>query len=722
MSIEQFASDVQAKYGSGLATEHTYRTELETLMTATGGETTQAINEPKRSGSNAPDFYISRGVITVGFIEAKDIDKNLNVIEKDEQLTRYRSAYTNLILTNHLEFRWYLDGEMVDSVTIGTLKGKNINFNAEAYPKLESLLRRYHETVAPTIYKPEDLAERMAKLARELARLIEEALENPIKGSDLPAKKEAVEQVLIPNMTNRQFADMFAQTIAYGLFAARASSTGKPENFTLETAFFELPKTNPFLKKLFQNLATELDKRVKHMASLIAELLAHAKGLDEVIANFGHSTKRQDPVIHFYETFLSAYDPSQREKRGVYYTPEPVVSYIVRSVDHILKTTFGRTLGLADDKTLILDPATGTGTFLYQVIQHIHDSMAGNMGMWKSYVQKNLLPRIFGFELLMAPYTIAHMKLSLLLKELGYDFTQNDRLGVYLTNTLEENVQQPSLQFAEYISDEANSATRIKRDEPIMVVLGNPPYSVSSTNNSPYIEGLMNSYKKAVRGERNIQPLSDDYIKFIRFAHERISMTGHGILSFITSHVYLFGLIHRGMREELIKFFDEIYVLNLHGNSIIKETTPDGNNDQNVFDIRQGVSIVIFVKKENSDESNAKVFYSDLWGKRKEKYLSLSQSFIQDTNWQELKPVTPYYFFIPKEFSLKPEYDTYTHLKDIFEFEGGAIKTRRDYLLVEFDKQTLKNRIEDILKISDLETLKREYKIQNTKYKILGYR
>ncbi|MDQ7027278.1 MAG: N-6 DNA methylase, partial [Anaerolineae bacterium] len=513
-AINDYSKDIEAKFKSNKATEHTYRRDLEVLLETIGGNNVQVINEPKRNGSNAPDYYISRDVLTIGFVEAKDIDKNLSLVENSEQLHRYRQAYNNLLLTNYLDFRWYVEGEFFEQVTIGTLDKGKIRFDSDKFDALAGMLRRYYATEVPEIISPEDLARRMAKMTRELAQLIVEALDNtdnPPK--DLISKKEAVARVLLPNLDNRQFSDMYAQTIAYGLFAARARYTGKPEKFTLETAFFQLPKTNPFLGKLFQNIAAELDTRVKFMADVIAQLLAYAKGLDDVIANFGHSTRQADPVIHFYETFLNAYDATQRERRGVYYTPEPVVSYIVRSVDHILRETFGRNEGLADKETLILDPATGTGTFLYKVIQEIHDSMAGNRGMWQSYVQKNLLKRLFGFELLMAPYTVAHMKLNLLLGELGYNFESDDRLGIYLTNTLEENVQQATLPFAEYLTDEANAATEIKKKKEIMVVLGNPPYSGHSANRSrdeqgkfTWIGRLLDDYYKVdgePLGERN---------------------------------------------------------------------------------------------------------------------------------------------------------------------------------------------------------------------------
>ncbi len=416
---------------------------------------------------------------------------------------------------------------------------------------------------------------------------------------------------------------------------------------------------NPFLRKLFQHIAGyELDDRIAWLVDDLAQVLAQAD-MEAVLKDFGKRTGKEDPVVHFYETFLTAYDRKVREMRGVYYTPEPVVSYIVRSIDHILKTRFGKPQGLADDETLILDPAVGTATFLYMVINEIHNTNISQeqQGRWNNYVAEKLLPRIFGFELLMAPYAVAHLKLGLLLQETGYEFKSDQRLVIYLTNTLDEAIKHSETLFAEWISEEANAAAEIKKDRPIMVVLGNPPYSVSSTNKGEYIERLMERYKAAVRNERNIQPLSDDYIKFLRFAHDRIERTGYGIVGMITNHTYLSGIVHRGMREELVKSFSEIYILNLHGSALLGEKAPDGGKDENVFDIRQGVAIALFVRKPGVS-SSAQVQYADVWGSREEKYLNLLDNDISSTEWQCLYPAKPFFFFVPKNLDLQSSMKT----------------------------------------------------------------
>ena len=426
----------------------------------------------------------------------------------------------------------------------------------------------------------------------------------------------------------------------------------------------------------------------------LAYLLARAD-MAEILRDFGKRTRQEDPVVHFYETFLAAYDPRERIRRGVYYTPESVVSYIVHSLDHIVKTRFNRPLGLADTNTLILDPAAGTATFLYFVIQQIHETLTGmgQAGGWSDYVENHLLPRVFGFELLMAPYAVAHMKLGILLQETGYNFAGDQRLGIYLTNTLEEAITQAeTMGFARFITEEANAAAEVKRDRPIMVVLGNPPYSVSSANKGEHIERLMERYKAAVRSEQNIQPLSDDYIKFIRFAHDHIERTGYGVIGMITNHTYLSGLIHRGMREELMKTFDEIYVLNLHGNALVGETTPDGGLDENVFDIRQGVAISLLVKKREG-EGLAQVKYADLWGRQEGKYRYLWENDVSTTEWQALEPVSPYFFFVPKDFDLLSEYEQGWNVADILPVHSTGIKTHRDHFVIDFDPERLQARI-----------------------------
>jgi predicted helicase len=468
----------------------------------------------------------------------------------------------------------------------------------------------------------------------------------------------------------------------------------------------------------------------------LVQVLNHAD-MHEILADFGRRTRQDDPTVHFYETFLAAYDPRLRERRGVYYTPNPVVSYIVRSVDALLKSEFNLPGGLADTtkvdddrhKVLILDPACGTATFLYHVIALIREEfmLGGNAGMWSSYVRDHLLPRIFGFELLMAPYAVAHFKLALQLAghdlpeaqqdAWAYDFGSEERLQIYLTNALEKAIEEPPRLIGptRIVTREAQAANQVKQDMPIMVVIGNPPYSVSSSNQGEHIEELMDSYKEAVRDEQNIQPLSDDYIKFIRFAHDRVERTGYGVIGMITNHTYLSGLIHRGMREELLKTFDQIYVLNLHGNAVVKETAPDGSKDENVFDIRQGVAIV-FLVKSGSGQDKAKVAYADLWGRRKSKYSFLNDVDIFSTKWESITPDPPYFFFVPKNFSRLEEYERGKRVDHIFAVSSTGVKTHRDHFVVDFDQEVLKERI-SVLRRDNLsdESIRERFGLNDTR-------
>ena len=721
--FRQYVQELRKRLSTGDATERTYYPALQALLESVE-DGIIAVNEPKRVACGAPDFIILKGQTPVGYVEAKDVGANLDEIEKSEQLDRYLEALNNLILTNYLEFRWYVEGKHRETAQLATVtRDGKIKSSREGVQAVADLFQRFFAQEVPTVGRPKELAERMAALAGMIRELIIETFEQEADG-ELHGQYEAFRRILIPDLSPHQFADMYAQTIAYGLFAARVRAPiGQP--FTRQAAGWNLPPTNPFLRNLFNDIAGPgLDERVAWAVDDLAYLLDRAD-MAEVLRDFGKAAVQEDPVVHFYETFLGAYDPGMRQRRGVYYTPEPMVSYIVHSIDYLLRTHFDRPWGLADTATdpekmvYVLDLAVGTATFLYFVVRQIHETVTQRMGQaggWDNYVAKHLLPRLFGFELLMAPYAVAHLKLGMLLQETGYRFASGQRLGIYLTNTLEQTVRRSEALFAQYIADEADAAAHVKRDVSIMVVLGNPPYSVSSANKGEWIDGLMATYKAAVRDEQNIQPLSDDYIKFIRFAHDRVERTGHGIIGIITNHSHLSGLIHRGMREELMKSFTEIYVLNLHGSAMLGETAPDGSKDENVFDIRQGVAISLFVKKQEG-EGLAQVKYADLWGLRDGKYRYLLESDASTTDWQELEPVPPYFFFVPKDFDLLSEYDRGWSVPDIFPVNSGGIKTHRDHFVIDFEEKRLRSRIsafrDDIL--SDDEVRQR-FKLKDTQY------
>jgi len=714
-AFSEYIASLKRELGGGAATESSYRPALKTLLEALG-ESVSATNEPKRTLCGAPDFKITRKTVPLGYLETKDIGTNLDEIEKGigphgGQFVRYRDGLPNWVLTDYLDFRWFVKGKKRLSTRIAELDSKgNIKIIGGGEQKLVQLLNTFYREPALTVATARDLATSMAHMTRIVRDLIIDSLKEeteeterllirektsryggmpPSHGPWLHNWLNAFRETLIPDLNEVQFADMFAQTLAYGLFAARVHSPAG-QAFSREMAAYSLPKTNPFLRKLFAEIAgVDMPDTIAWAVDDIVELLKHAD-MVEILKDFGKGKGKEDPVVHFYETFLAAYDPKMRELRGVYYTPEPVVSYIVRSIDHLLKTRFNRPKGLADENTLIFDPATGTATFLYFVIDLIHQSFAKQKGAWDDYVSQHLLNRIFGFELLMAPYAVAHLKLGMQLEQTGYKFGSDQRLGIYLTNTLEEVAKKSEQLFASWVAEEANAAAKIKRDLPIMVILGNPPYSnFGRMNRGKWILSLLDDYKHGLH-EKKLN-IDDDFIKFIRFAQWRIEKTGYGIIGLITNNVYLDGITHRRMRECLMNAFNEIYLLNLHGNLRKKELAPDGTKDENIFDIQQGVTISLFLK--NANKLGSRVFYADLWGQHEDKYAALWKHDARDTRWTELKPAAPYFFFVPKKLTGDETYESGWGINEVFSVWQNALKTDRDELFFDFGREELEKRM-----------------------------
>lgn len=713
-AVAAYLHAVETELQRGSDTEHTYRPFLKTLFEACAPGV-DAINEPRRIACGAPDLLLETNDTPLGYIEAKIVGTDLARIVNDsehptprtnegKQLARYRTALTNLLFTDGLAWYWFVEGTShLDSpVQLGHWNGSRLVADPNAVQAFADLYSRFLTFPVPSVTSPHDLARRMAQLARLLDAATRAALADTQTISDVHDHRDAMCANLLPGLSDEAFADLYAQTITYGLFAARTIDPDGP--FTLPQATYLLPSTIPFLKKLFSEIAgPNLDDALRWVVDDLVRLLA-ATNVQDVMAHFGSATMQHDPIIHFYETFLAAYDPSLRESRGVYYTPAPVVDYLVRSVNHLLKTNFHYASGLADERVFILDPATGTGTFLSRIVRNIHQTITRTMaGVWESYVDEKLLPRLFGFELLMAPYIIAHLNLTVVLRDLGAPMKNRQRASLYLTNALADAPPAAALPgFGRFIVREAHDAADVKHEKPVMVVIGNPPYAVSSVNRSDWITHLMDRYKQAVRSEANIQPLSDDYIKFIRFAQWRIEQTGHGIVAFITNHSYLSGLIHRGMRHDLCQTFDTIYILNLHGNSLIGERAPDGTADENVFDIQQGVALGIFVRTTGEDgPRQATVHYADMWGRRAAKYDKLTTHDVSTTTWETLTPVAPNFFFVPgADAAVQAQYEQGTSVTDIFSVYSAGIKTHRDHFVIALEQQTLTQRINEFINAS----------------------
>lgn len=745
MTIKEYVEIVSKRLQSGISREHSYRGDLEALIRelVKGIEIT---NEPANvTDCGNPDYVITKGKIPVGYIEAKDIGKDLNSKSYKEQFGRYKKALDNLIITDYIWFQFFQNGELVHEIKIGEIENNSVKPIPENFSKFENLIKDFSTHIGQTIKSSKKLAEMMAGKARLLQDILERAItsdEETQENTSLKGQYDTFKQILIHDLKPKDFADIYAQTLAYGMFAARLHDPTL-DDFSRQEAAELIPKSNPFLRKLFGYIAgPDIDERIVTVVDNLAEVF-RATNVEQLLKNFGKATQMHDPIIHFYETFLAEYDPKLRKARGVWYTPEPVVNFIVRAVDDILKNEFDLPQGLADTsktkikldtqtpdkrsatgykqiekevhKVQILDPATGTGTFLAEVVKFIYNKNFKAMkGAWSGYVEEHLIPRLNGFELLMASYSMAHLKLDMLLTETGYKSTKNQRLNVYLTNSLEEHHKDTGTLFSNWLSSEANEANHIKRDTPVMCVIGNPPYAVSSTNKSKWIESLISDYKKDLK-EKSYNSLSDDYVKFIRYGQHYVQKNGEGILAYISNNSFIDGITHRQMRKNLLETFDKVYILDLHGNAKKKEVCPDGSPDQNVFDIMQGVSINIFVKTgEKKSNQLGKVYHSELYGIRDVKYPFLIKNNISSINWNLLKNKEPFYFFKPFDYKVYEIYQNGFGVSEVFKVLASGIQTEFDDLSLHNDKNKAIEKLND-LKNLNIEEISNKYNYNDAK-------
>ena len=744
MDIKEYIGTVNQKFRAGNATEHTYRGALEQLLKELLPKL-RIVNEPKREQCGAPDYIASRkDGIPVFYIEAKNIGDNdldgRNPHSHKEQFTRYKQALDYIIFTDYLDFHLYEHGEFVDSVRIAEIKGDKIVALPENEDKFLNLIQHVGNNAIQSITTASRLAKLMAGKARLLENIIEQAMNDETDSyanENIRGQYQAFKDVLIQELKPSDFADIYAQTIAYGMFAARLHDE-TPEDFSREEAARLIPKTNPFLRQIFNNLAgNDLDERITWVVDDLATVF-QATNIQKIMKAYAQDKRHHDPMIHFYEDFLSEYNPKLRKSKGVWYTPQPVVGFIVRAVDEILQKEFGLQEGLADysmiekevaieqsrdmrtsdgakhemhkfHRVQILDPATGTGTFLAEVVNQIYDRYRDNQGIWQQYVEQHLLPRLNGFEILMASYAVAHIKLDMLLSETGYHHNTDKRLHVYLTNSLEESNNEPRTLFAQWLSREATEANIIKRDYPVMVMIGNPPYSISSQNKGEWISSLVSDYKQNLN-EKKIN-IEDDYIKFIRLGQYYVDKNGSGILAYISNNSFIDGITHREMRRSLMKSFDDIYILDLHGNSRKQEVAPDGSKDENVFDIMQGVSINIFVKTGHKEKGeSASIYHYDAFGSRESKYEFLNDASFSSISWNKLTPVEPYYFFVPKDFSIQDEYEKGFKVDELMVECNSGIQTKRDDFVYQFSQQQIEHVIKS-LQVLDVEECRKALSI-----------
>ncbi|MCI0559312.1 MAG: N-6 DNA methylase, partial [Nitrososphaera sp.] len=456
----------------------------------------------------------------------------------------------------------------------------------------------------------------------------------------------------------------------------------------------------------------DLPQQMEWIVDDISEVLAVAD-VKQILHKYFHEGKGKDPIIHFYETFLADYDPAERERRGVYYTPEPVVSYIARSLHIILKEYFGRSDGFATESVTVLDPAAGTLTFLAESSKLAVTEFVGKYGSGgkQTLIKDHILKNFYAFELMMAPYAVGHLKMSFLLEELGYRLKKEDRFKLYLTNTLEmEELAQSKLPGMSSLAEESKLAGKVKKETPILAILGNPPYSGHSSNIGDWISKEIKAYYQVdgkPLGEKNPKWLQNDYVKFIRFAQWKIEQAGEGVLGFITDHSYLTNPTFRGMRQSLMNSFDHIHLLDLHGNSLKKEKCPDGSKDENVFDIQQGVAIGLFIKKKGLKK---KVVHAERWGLREEKYEWLLKNDLSTTKWKQIKPKSELYLFVPRDEATLDQYSQYPRITEIFRVNSVGIVTARDNLTIKWSPEEVWTTVLSFSKL-DVETARQAYEL-----------
>ncbi len=731
--LKEFLTKIAGTTAQGDAREESYYGHfsnfLELYAEETGKKHIQITTLPKKTEAGNPDFRVWDGrQKVVGYIEAKKPGENLDIIEDSEQLKRYRSTFPNLILTDFYEYRLYRNGSLLDKVFIGR---QFIAKKLKTVPPVENeerfltLLEKFFSFSLPNVLTAENLAIELAKRTGFLRdEVVVKELEEQEQGKGaIFGFYTAFKQYLVSDLSQNDFADIYSQTITYGLFAARTKANGE---FNRRLAYDLIPHTIGILRDVFSFISLgKLPQQMEVIIDDIAEVL-YAADVNKILDEYYRKGKGEDPIVHFYETFLNIYDPNTREKRGVYYTPEPVVKYIVRAIHDLLKTHFDLPDGLASKELTLLDPAGGTLTFPAEAIKLAVEEFVGKYGdAGKTKLIKNqILKNFYAFELMMAPYAIGHIKISFLLEELGYTMQEDDRFKLYLTNTLDmEDLKQTEIPGLESLSDENYLAGQIKQKEPILVILGNPPYSGISANINAWtekllkenIDGAQSYYEVDCKplGEKKLW-LQDDYVKFLRFAQWKIHKAGQGIVGMITNHGYLDNPTFRGMRQSMMKTFNEIYIIDLHGNSLKKETTPDGGKDENVFDIRQGTAIAIFVKTQNARK--CKVYHRDIQGLRKEKYDWLEKKPFKVKDYEAINPTTPWYFFIKRNTADIKQYTQWQKVNDVFPVNVTGIVTARDRFVIGFDEMEVYNRMLQFrnLKIED-EIIRQSFSLKDTR-------
>ncbi|WP_269558919.1 type ISP restriction/modification enzyme [Helicobacter pylori] len=723
-------------------------------------------HEPKRDQGSQPDFRVSYQGLNIGYIENKRVGTDLRKIvesEKSKQILKYLELNPNLMLTDYLNFMWVGKDEKNApfikrkiSVASPDELSKSLKPNPQTERDLIELFKSFFNHEAAPIANAKDFATHLSPRTRYL----KDALIKYQEKTQVSSIFNNFKEYLYEELSFEDFSDALAQTLTYSLFLAKLNHPC--EKINLDNVRSSIPENFAVIREMADFLK-KLDA-IKEIQWLLNEILSSINhvDMDSILKDLNDD---KDPYLHFYETFLSAYDPKLRESKGVYYTPDSVVKFIINALDSLLKTHFkdaplGLKSALDNENIKLLDFATGTGTFLLEAFRKALETRKTSDGGTSTKEDKyqNLLKQFYGFEYLIAPYAIAHLNLSQAFKdEFKKPLTENDALQIILTNTLIQPSEIVAYRGLQPIFEkELKSAQEIKKDENILIITGNPPYSGASSNEGLFewevkatygiepefqtieieknvkltdkIQTLLNNIqtqkqsgskdalkelknlhsKHKLQNERNPKWLLDDYVKFMRFAQNKIKSLGHGLFGFISNNAFLDNPTFRGLRRSLLECYDELYILNLHGNARKKEETPQGAKDENVFNIMQGVSINLFVKKAQTTKQ--KIHYYDVYGERAEKYAFLAQNDLNSINWLELAPREPFYLLIPQETLLLEEYEQGFSVQDMFQVGGTGICSKRDHVVFHKDKKSLLKLLKDFSTLEPSE-LRRKYDI-----------
>ncbi|GAA7854834.1 DNA methyltransferase [Helicobacter pylori] len=746
--------------------EHTHRPFLHNLLDKLKNHFNKEFkieHEPKREQRSQPDFRVSFQGLNIGYIENKKVGFDLNQLLEEKQILKYLELNPNLMLTDYLNFVWVGKDENNEpsikrKISIASLDelSKSLKPNPQTERDLIELFKSFFNYEAAPITNAKDFATHLSAPTKHL----KDALITYQKDTQVSSIFKNFKEYLYEELSFEDFSDAFAQTLTYSLFLAKLNHPF--EKIDLNNVRSSIPKNFAVIREMADFLK-KLDeiKEIQWLLNEILSLINHVD-MDSIIKDLNDD---KDPYLHFYETFLSAYDPKLREKKGVYYTPDSVVKFIINALDSLLKTHFkdaplGLKSALDNENIKLLDFATGTGTFLLEAFRKALETRKTSDGSTSTKEDKyqNLLKQFYGFEYLIAPYAIAHLNLSQAFKEeFKKPLKENDALQIILTNTLIQPSEIVAYRgLSPIFEKELSNAQEIKKNENILIITGNPPYSGASSNEGLFewevkatygiepefqtieieknvkltdkIQTLLSSVqiqkqsgsknalkelknlhsKYKLQKEKNPKWLLDDYVKFMRFAQNKIESLGHGLFGFISNNAFLDNPTFRGLRRSLLECYDELYILNLHGNTRKKEKTPQGAKDENVFNIMQGVSINLFVKKAQT--TKPKICYYDVYGERAEKYAFLAQNDLNSIEWLELAPREPFYLLIPQETPLLEEYEQGFSVQDMFQVGGTGICSKRDHVVFHKDKESLLKLLKDFSTLEPSE-LRRKYDI-----------